>query len=94
MNTVVQIPFQIMHFSEYMPKSGIAGSYGSSIFSFLRNLPAVLSDYTSLHSTSSVGGLPFLHTCPAFIVCRFFDDGQSDVCEVIPHCIDSFDLHF
>ena len=25
-------------------------------------------------------------------VCRFFDDGHSDWCEVIPHC--SFDLHF
>ena len=27
-----------------------------------------------------------------FIVCRLFDDGHSDWCEVIPHC--SFDLHF
>ena len=24
--------------------------------------------------------------------CRFFEDGYSDWCEVIPHC--SFDLHF
>ena len=32
-------------------------------------------------------------TAPAvFIVCRYFDDGHSDYCEVIPHC--SFDLHF
>ena len=29
---------------------------------------------------------------PAFTVCRFFDDGLSDRCEVISHC--SFDLHF
>ena len=28
---------------------------------------------------------------PAFIVCRFSDDGHSDQCEVIPHC--SLDLH-
>ena len=28
---------------------------------------------------------------PAFIVCRFFDDGHSDRCEVISHC--GFDLH-
>ena len=30
--------------------------------------------------------------CPAFIVCRLFDDGHSDQCEVMSHC--SFDLHF
>ena len=29
---------------------------------------------------------------PAFIVCRLFDDGHSDWCEVTSHC--SFDLHF
>ena len=37
--------------------------------------------------TNSAKGFPFLHT-----ICRFFDDGHSDWCEVIPHC--SFDLHF
>ena len=29
---------------------------------------------------------------PAFIICRLFDDGHSDWCEVISHC--GFDLHF
>ena len=29
---------------------------------------------------------------PAFTVCRLFDDGHSDWCEVRSHC--SFDLHF
>ena len=28
----------------------------------------------------------------AFIICRLFDDGHSDQCEVIPYC--SFNFHF
>ena len=42
--------------------------------------------------TNSTQGFPFLTSLPIFVVCRFFDDGHSDPCEVIPHC--SFDLHF
>ena len=37
-------------------------------------------------------GSLFSTPSPAFIVCRFCDDGHSDRCEVIPHC--GFDLHF
>ena len=43
--------------------------------------------------TNSARAFPFLHAfCPAFIVCRLFDDGHSDRFEVMSHC--SFDLHF
>ena len=51
MNNGVHVSFSILVFSGYMPRSGIAGSYGGLIPSFLRNL--------NLHSHQQCKSVPF-----------------------------------
>ena len=93
MNNGIHVSFSILVSLGYMPRSGIAGSYGDFIPSFLRNLPTIFhSGFINLHSHQQCECSLFSTPSPAFNVCRLFDEGHSDWYELMSHC--SSDLQF
>ena len=76
-----------------MPRSGVAESYDSSIFTLLRNFILVSTEAESIYNlTNSVQGFPFSTSLNTLVVSCLFDISHSYRCEIICHY--GFDLHF
>ena len=63
MNIGVHVSFSIIFLSEYKPRIEIAGSYGNSVFNFLRSSLLFSTVAAQIYiPTNSVGGFSFFHT--------------------------------
>ena len=93
MNFGVYVPFQSNVFLWIYAQEWDCWTIWQLYFQFLKEPPYFSPQWLYLFTFPSVmyPGSPFSIPSPAFVICRLFNDGHSDLCDVVPHS--SFDLH-
>ena len=85
-NNGVYVSFSILVSSGSMPKSGIVGSYGGFIPSFLRNVHTVFySGCINLHSYQQFKSIPFSHQSDVLLDSKLAS--KTLFLESIPFCL-------
>ena len=75
------------------PRSGVARSYGSSVFYFFEKPPYCFAVSAPIYILAeSIQGPLFPASSPTFAMCSLLDDNHSDRPEVIAHY--GLNLHF
>ena len=77
--------------SQYIPSNGLLDPMATLIFSFLRNLILFSIVVVPIYISTIVSKGSIYSTPSPVFICRLFNDGHSDQCEMVPHC--SFALH-
>ena len=83
-NTGIHVSYWIRVFSGYIARTGIAGSYGNYIFSFLGT--SILSSIVAVPISipiNSIRGFLFLHTSPAFLYTHI-ETSEREIKETTP----------
>ena len=95
-NTGIHVSVQntVFIFFGCIRRSGIAGSYGSSSFSFMEKSLYCFALWLYQLAFAPVidEGSLFTMFLPTFVIFGIFSDSHSDTLEMIAHC--GFDLHF
>ena len=78
--------------NKYIPRSGIATSYGNYVFNILKNCQIVFQSYCNiLYSEQQIMRIPISPHPHQHLFFLFYCSHRSG-CELVFHC--SFDLHF
>lgn len=93
MNISLQIFVAIGFSPRYIPKSGIAGSHGNSMFIFLRNCQTFLKRLQHFTFPPAVyENSNFSTPSPTFVIICLFSYSHLSGCQVASHCV--FDFYF